>query len=66
MMTVVERAFKIVDSAMLEASFSSWKTLMSNFALDAKILRNPRRINLLIRYLQPFWNLLLEAPSPGP
>ena len=49
MMTVVERAFKLTDQLILAAAFKAWQHLMDCFALDPKILTNPKRINLLVR-----------------
>ena len=49
MMTVVERAFKLPDQNILAATFTAWQNLMDCFALDPKILRNTKRINLLVR-----------------
>ena len=49
MMTVVERAFKLPEQNILAATFRAWQDLMDCFALDPKILRNSKRINLLVR-----------------
>ena len=49
MMTVVERAFKLPEQNILAATFRAWQDLMDCFALDPKILRNTKRINLLVR-----------------
>ena len=49
MMTVVERAFKLSEQNILAAAFRAWRDLMDCFALDPKILRNTKRINLLVR-----------------
>ena len=50
MMTVVERAFKEREGEqVLVAAFEAWQVLMDNFALEPKVLRNQKRINLLVR-----------------
>ena len=58
LLQIVELAFKHTDLEFRKQSYESWKVLMTNFALDPKILTNSKRIKLIIRPLTVSYSLL--------
>ena len=52
LLKVVEEAFKHSNMDFRKTSYKSWRVLMDNFARDSNILRNTKRIKLIIHPLE--------------
>ena len=63
LLQVVEVAFKHTDMEFRKMSYRSWRVLMDNFALDSAILRNPKRIKLIIHPLEVTRSPILFTPA---
>ena len=61
-MKVIQKAFKIKESKIIQAAYGSWMVLMDNFALNPVILNNLKRIKLLMKlFVVPNSNSYSEA-----